>query len=172
MRQRAARNIVYARALDIFYILFGDVAAAFGERTAAYHFNCLLHIRNAHIVEHNYVGASFQSFAGTYRGFPPPPLSCGRKGAYSRSHLHCLLNAARRTDVALPLKVCRRKGYSGVTPPPTFNGVLFEYAHIGRGFARIEKARFAPFQKFYHAACVGCNAAHTLQIVERSALAR
>ena len=100
MRQRAARNIVYARTLDIFYVLFGDVAATFGERAAAYHFNCLLHIGDAHIVEHNYVGASFQGLAAHIEVFYLHLYLADEGGVFAR-HLHGLFNAARRADVVI-----------------------------------------------------------------------
>ena len=50
--------------------------------------------------------------------------------------------------------------------------VLFKYAHVWRGFARVEKFGFAPLEKLRHGARVGGYAAHVLEIIQRDTLAR
>ena len=87
-------------------------------------------------------------------------------------HLDRARHATGGIDVVVLEHDGRRQVVTVVAAAANLNRRLLKHAHARRGLARVDEHGLGSLERRGHAVCIGSDAAHALQVVERHALTR
>ena len=123
-----------------------------------------------HIVKHDDVGAGFHSFADHVEVLDLH-FDLADKGSIGFGSSDGFFDAACRADMVVLQHDAVGEVVTVVVPAAAGDRVFFEDAVVRRRLAGVQQPRLRAFQKVRDVLCVSGDAAHSLQIVERGALA-